>query len=302
MPVHAFVLAALPAVCRIFVSADGYIDLFSRADPARIRQTRLQKGSQVMIYDEASFRYLFGCSYDNMPGECLINPFWPTGYFRKSCVVEHEYKGALFTTALAVADDRQFGIITCGVGSARAGDCVLFLEKAGVKRLVFTGTCGGIEPCDTGDMVIVDGAYNGEGFSRYCSGNETVRDILGVRKPFMCAPALADRLHDIAQVNAAEDAVLRRGMIYTTGSLFAETPEALKALARMGVLGVEMEMSAVCSASVNSGISCGGLMVVSDVPGKRSSGEKSTAQRKREYARAVGTAISSAVNALTSCI
>jgi uridine phosphorylase len=253
-----------------------------------------------MIFDEASFRYLFGCSYDDVPGDCLINPFWPLGYFRKHCGVEREYKGALFTMALAGAGEKCFGIVTCGIGSARAGDCVLFLKKAGVRRLVLTGPCGGIEPREKGDIIVAEGAYNGEGFSRYRAGGHTVKDILRRQSPFMCSGTLADRLYDTVRAGAPAGFAPERGMIYTTGSLFAETFEALKDLARSGVLGVEMEMSAVCSASIQSGISCGGIMAVSDVPGRRPFREKRTAENKRRYPRAVGAVISSAVAVVTS--
>lgn len=133
----------------------------------------------------------------------------------------------------------------------------LALEKLivlGVKEIWLISCCGSLDPSHSiGDILTGTGAVSGEGVSRYYADKTIV-------KP--CARTTAEvknfaRQHDI-------DA--RQGIIWSTDAPYRERRSELLSLQeRYGIVGVDMEFSALCSVALFRGVSLGALFIVSDM-------------------------------------
>jgi uridine phosphorylase len=133
---------------------------------------------------------------------------------------------------------------------------VLVLEKliAWGARLVLTlGWCGSLQGnVKIGDLVLPESAYSEEGTSTHYP--------VDWPQPQPDAD-LAQLLHQqLAQ--AGQD--YRAGAIWTTDAFYRETTQKVKQYGALGILAVEMEMSALFTVSRYRSIPLAGLLVVSD--------------------------------------
>lgn len=137
-----------------------------------------------------------------------------------------------------------------------APHAVLGLEKAivcGGKRFWVTGYCGSLQPeLRIGDFIVPEMAYPEEGTSAHY-------------------PLKKNNLTpDINMKNSITDALKRTnhnfrcGPIWTTDAPYRETAKKIMHYQEMGVLGVEMELSALIKVSMFRGAQLAGLLVVSD--------------------------------------
>jgi len=143
-----------------------------------------------------------------------------------------------------------------------APQAVLILEKLivlGAKKILFFGWCGSIQKSvKNGDFVVPDRAVIGEGTSMYYpSENEDSRPSSGM-------------INGIRKALEGCSVPCYTGPVWSTDAPYRETREKILSLQREGVIGVDMEVSALFSAARFRHVDCGALLVVSDELGSLS--------------------------------
>ena len=154
--------------------------------------------------------------------------------------------------ALSVRDG--IGVLSSSVVGASAMAVVTdVLSVLGVKRLLLVGRGGALSasPSGTrsGELVVARGAYCDNGASR----------AYGASGMVSCDPALTVSLPDVTRV-----------VTTTVDSPLLVDERRVDELLRRGVELIEMELAAAVVVARRSGVSVGGLFVVSDVrtPGR----------------------------------
>ena len=161
---------------------------------------------------------------------------------------------SLYQTTLLVDRDQSLCLAGPALGAAAA---VLVLEKLivlGVKEIWLLSCCGSLDPARSiGDVVLATGAVSGEGVSRYYSKNKLT----------VPGGAANGQLEKFARHNRDE---LYRGIIWSTDAPYRERrSELIELQERYGVVGIDMEFSALCTVAACRGVSIGALFVVSDM-------------------------------------
>ncbi len=175
-----------------------------------------------------------------------------------------------------VAHSREFRTITgtyqgirvsamsTGVGCPSASIAVEELTNVGATHYIRVGSTAGLQPeVRTGDIVINTGTLRNDGTSRaYVPDNY---------------PAVADHFLVHALIEAARERQPKGGFGLHIGlgvcddAFYAETPEWIQRHARLGLLNVEMESSAIftvaCLRDVHAAMVCGvsGNLVEADL-------------------------------------
>lgn len=162
--------------------------------------------------------------------------------------------GGLWNYYLA-AIDHQPSLTLSGpmVGAPQA---VMVMEKLialGATRIWVAGWCGSLQPdVKIGDLVIPTAAHPEEGTSAHYP-------VPG-RRPESDA-GLNGRLQEALRTKGLP---FRTGEVWTTDAPYRETLDKVKHYQRLGVLAVEMEMSALMTVAVFRSVSVAALLVVSD--------------------------------------
>ena len=133
---------------------------------------------------------------------------------------------------------------------------VMVLEKLivlGAKEILFLGWCGSIrQEVRIADFVVPDRAVIGEGTSGYYPlDNEYPRPSDGIIKAI-------ERSLQICSIP------FHRGPVWSTDAPYRETRQKVLLLQGEGVLGVDMELSALFAAARFRQVEIGALLVVSD--------------------------------------
>jgi len=137
-----------------------------------------------------------------------------------------------------------------------APHAVIAMEKLivlGAKRFWVLGWCGSLQPdLPIGHIVVPTGAISEEGTSphypikaRSPESDERLNQMLGEELERRGLP-------------------FSKGVVWTTDAIYRETPGKVKAYQARGILGVEMEISALMTLALYRSVSMGGLLVVSD--------------------------------------
>ncbi|MHB8763066.1 MAG: phosphorylase family protein [Deferrisomatales bacterium] len=210
-------------------------------------------------------RVVFGCRPADVAADVVVSPFVTLRAFRRH--VEGEvtpleppffYKG--FTGALR---GRRITVLWTGVGPSRVGDCLAFLSLTPARRVLFAGAVGGLAPEHAiGDYFLPSEAADGEGYTRYAAGPFAEVVAAAPRIPAPPGP-LAEGLGPFLTDRGWP---VRRGPVFTIGSVSFETPENLASVARAGYAALEMELSAFYAAARLHGLDAAALTYVSDLP------------------------------------
>ena len=156
-----------------------------------------------------------------------------------------------FTTTVGAKKISVFGT---PLGAPQAAIILERLIAMGARKIVTFGCCGSLQPdLQIGHLVVPTEALSEEGTSAHYplpEGAETKADEKIVH---LCDQKCRDQNFKSAA-----------GKVWTTDALFRETKEKAKRFSEMGLLAVEMEMSALFTIAAYRKVSLGGLMVVSD--------------------------------------
>lgn len=143
----------------------------------------------------------------------------------------------------------------CGpfLGAPHAAMGMEKMIALGVRRILVLGWCGSLQPdVRIGDLIIPTGARSEEGTSRHYPIGERAAGAAGV-----LTARLEDALGDSGRA-------YRKGSVWTTDAPYRETPSKILKYRAMGILGVDMEMSALITLGVYRSVQVAGLLVVSD--------------------------------------
>jgi uridine phosphorylase len=137
-----------------------------------------------------------------------------------------------------------------------APHAVMGLEKLivlGAKSIYVLGWCGSLQPdLDVGDWVIPNRAVSEEGTSPHYPVTES-------------EPRPNQSLKRLLTETAVDRGLkFREGGIWTTDAIYRETREKVRRFQGVGLLAVEMEISALFTVAAYRCVALAGLLVVSD--------------------------------------
>lgn len=153
-------------------------------------------------------------------------------------------------------DDSNTGPVTISGPFLGAPHAVIGMEKLivmGAKRIWVLGFCGSLQPgLLTGDLLIPTTAVSEEGTSAHypIPGHGIVSD-----------PGMNRLLEDALK---EQDLHFSKGPVWTTDALYRETKEKVTAYRDMGILAVEMELSALMTLAIFRSVKMAGVLAVSD--------------------------------------
>jgi len=145
--------------------------------------------------------------------------------------------------------------LICNLIGAPAA-CMVLEEviATGAKEIIEVGIAGGIQPyLKPGDILVITGAERDEGTSYhyYPPGVE-----------FECSPRLRKRIENCFD---RKNMKYYRGSIWTTDGVYRETKVKLRKFREEGILGVNMETSALLAVARYRGAKLASIQVVSDI-------------------------------------
>ena len=140
-------------------------------------------------------------------------------------------------------------------GAPHAAMVLENLIVCGVKKIIFAGWCGAVSPAvSTGDIIIAESAFSDEGTSRHYNWTDSTIP-LPVSEPLTSV---------LKNSFTKKEIPFHKGAIWTTDAIYRETPAKIDYYQQMGVLGVEMELSALIAVSRFRGVEIASVQVVSD--------------------------------------
>ena len=140
------------------------------------------------------------------------------------------------------------------MGAPYAAMLLEILRAWGVRKALFLGWCGSIDPgIRIGDIIIPSGAYIDEGTSVHYNqcGQEVVRPDATLEH------LLGERL-------SRQRTHFHSGSIWTTDAIFRETPTQVRKYQRLGAVAVEMELSALLAVAAFYTLPMAAVLTVSD--------------------------------------
>jgi uridine phosphorylase len=149
----------------------------------------------------------------------------------------------------------RVGVVSHGVGASGAGTCFDELFRAGARRVIRAGTCGGMQPhVVDGDLVIATAAVRDDGFTAAL-----------VPAPF---PAVATVDVVTALRVAASGTSSHEGIVLTSATFYPSSVlgSALELWQRAGVVAVEMECAALLVLAQLYGREAGAILAVDGNP------------------------------------
>ena len=219
--------------------------------------------------NEAVLQLFFGCEARDISTFVIFTPSPPSNLndFKELCdEVRGKFSGWVGSGFVGVAEGYHVTVICPGTGSSQIGDATLAVSHGPCEVAIFVGSIGGLDNnMNIGDIVVVEEAVIGEGFSRYHLGKAASED------PFVrivqADDALIAYLWPEVRAMAQEfDVESHKGRIFTTESLLAETEQFLQEMDKGGCIGIDKEASAFSTAARKAKIRAAAVLCVSDLP------------------------------------
>jgi len=148
--------------------------------------------------------------------------------------------------------DQDISLVGPMLGAPYAAMILEKLVVLGVRKVVFLGWCGSIcQDIRIGDFIVPDRAVIGEGTSQYY-----LNGVFSLPSEKMTGAIEAGC--------QSHSAFFHKGPVWSTDAPYRETEDKVLSLQGEGILGVDMEVSALFSVAALRGISIGVLLIVSD--------------------------------------
>lgn len=182
-------------------------------------------------------------------------------------------------------DGRPLSVMGSGMGqpSAAIYSNELF-RYYGVERIIRVGTCGGIaHHVHVGDTVIGVGAHTDSNFNQ--------GRIPGVFFSAIASFDLAKAAYDAAPANAK----VHVGPIISNDHFYADVPGRVEALAKYGVLGVDMEAAALYGVAAEHSKEALTILTVSDHLLDHTN-DMSSEERETKFQTALNLAVAAALS------
>ncbi len=239
-----------------------------------------------MTGSDAAFEFLFGCPKNMIHRSVILTPFGPANRFAGGKGKGIPFKGRLYSGVNVENGGNAYTVVKCPIGASPAGDCVLFLGAAGCEKLVYSASCGGLDPSSIGEVIICRSAFPGGGFSDYYQSGADITKILTGYVPLEASCGILEEAWLKAKTLEEGGDVFRKGDIFSIGSLAAETTENMFHIREEGFIGIDMELAAVYQSARVSDMAAVGILYVSDLPSKRPFWDELSIQEKQKLENA----------------
>lgn len=148
----------------------------------------------------------------------------------------------------------SFSLIGPFIGAPYAVMLLETLIAWGARKVIFLGWCGAIlQDVKIGDIVLPTSAVIDEGTSKHYDSADD-----GQSTP---STSVTTRIRQELEKTQSD---FHTGAVWTTDALYRETQTKVETYQKMGILAVEMEISALFSVAQFRGIDLGAILVVSD--------------------------------------
>lgn len=158
------------------------------------------------------------------------------------------------TTSNSQFEDKEIGIIKCWIGASAAVMTFEELIACGARKIIEVGMAGGLQQyLQLGEMIVVNEAIKDEGASsHYFPLESKFESSLRIRKLLI-------------EVLEERKVRYRVGPVWTTDGVYRETRSKFLRFRKEGVLGVNMETSALFAVAKYRNVEIASLQVVSDI-------------------------------------
>lgn len=149
------------------------------------------------------------------------------------------------------------GVVSHGVGASGAGVCFEELCRAGTRRIIRAGTCGGLQPeVVDGHLVIASAAVRDDGFTD------------GLVPPIFPAVAHPAVLQALAAAASQSGSHPHTGVVLTSAVFYPHRVlgSSLALWQSAGVVAVEMEVAALLVVAALHGVEAGAILAVDGNP------------------------------------
>lgn len=215
------------------------------------------------ITPEDIVRLYLRCDSSAIKPRAIVTPAWQASIFKK-------HASSITTVSEEIVyeigyHDEVITLIRSGIGAPQTGDCVLALGCTPCKRVIFTGSVGGLDPSmEIGDLIVAEKSLCGDGFSRYLDANVRTEDrfLHPIEPDSKLTEVVKKRAFGLCQ---RESVSLHLGTIFSTDSIIAQFFRLDYLIKNFNCIGIEMETSSVFGAAKLVGIRASALLQVSDV-------------------------------------
>lgn len=150
--------------------------------------------------------------------------------------------------------DVEIAVDNIWVGAPAAAMTLEELIACGAKTIFEIGMCGGLQPSlQPGDIVVVTEAIRDEGTSfHYIPSGDEAKS--------------SERLRSNLIKNLNKERINHHiGRVWSTDGVYRETREKFKKLRNIGVLGVDMETSAILAVGKYRDVEVASVQIISDI-------------------------------------
>ena len=160
----------------------------------------------------------------------------------------------------------SIAFIPVPAGASDACDCILHLAAFAPRRLLFTGTCGGLKPeLQIGQVCVATDAWYMGDLLRGLSAPFAA--IAGASYLSIPNPESARIIDEFRRTLEIEAQTVR---CFTIPVQSIESPSILQAIRRLGADVIDMETAVCLAAARQVGLSCTALLWCTDRPGEQS--------------------------------
>lgn len=155
-----------------------------------------------------------------------------------------------YVSFTGVYDGVPVTVCSHGVGASGAATCFEELGRAGVRRIVRAGTCGGLqEEVGDGDLIVGTAAVRDDGLTER---------LIGLAYPAVADPRLTLQLEDQARRTGQQTHV---GVVHTAANFHPPSigEPSWKVWRQAGAVAIEMEYAALLVIASLHGIEAGGI-------------------------------------------
>lgn len=203
------------------------------------------------------FKDFFGMTAQETKNNCIICQIYDLPLFAK------ESNNGFFVKTASAGNTTVIGL----KNNFLAGDAVLYLKESNCKNIFLFGSCGGCGDVESGDLLIIDKAFNLESFSKMVSSGEKTEFINSSET--LTSDFYGKNIYaDLIKTNAA-----------CVSSLLLES-RYIEWFKSNDICAVDMESSIVFSAAKEIGAEASCFMYVADHIEKDSLGQELEAKTK----------------------
>ena len=215
------------------------------------------------VQPEGIVRLYLGCEPAAIRECAILTPVWNAGFVDQFPGITTVSEGRVYETRY---QGRWITIIRSGIGAPQTGDAVLALGCTGCKRVIFTGSVGGLHPSmEIGDLLLVEESVSGEGFSRYMAREIETRDsFLISTQPDAAATEVLNGT--ASRICESESVPLHGGKVFSIDTILAQFFRLEYLVSESKCIGIEMETSATFNAARLAGIQAAAILQISDLP------------------------------------